>query len=95
MLTLHIKLPFNQNHVMFLFAAIALENLQKVCYRYQLEWLETEWSAPTMVTELDYQSLPYREYRFKVSAAGANGIWSKPTVYSFTINPPWYRKSWF
>ena len=94
-LPIHLKLPYNENHITFQFAAISLDNPTKVRFRYQLEGLEDEWSPITKRTERDYPVLPPGTYKFKVSAAGANGIWSEPEVISFIINPPWYRTYWF
>ena len=90
-----LKLPYNENHLMFQFAAISLDNPLKVRFRYQLEGLEEEWSPITKHNERDYPALPPGNYKFRVSAAGANGIWSEPVSISFIISPPWYRTFWF
>ena len=90
-----LKLAYNENHLTFQFAAISLDNPLKVRFRYQLEGLEEEWSPITKNNERDYPGLSPGSYKFKVSAAGANGIWSEPVVLAFVINPPWYRTYWF
>ncbi|HTA61848.1 MAG TPA: two-component regulator propeller domain-containing protein [Bacteroidia bacterium] len=95
-LPFNLSLPYSENHLLFQFSAISLDNPQKIKYRYQLEGLEKDWSPITTQTERDYPGLAPGTYTFKVKAMGANGIWNaEPTVFTFTISPPWYRTVWF
>lgn len=95
-LPFNLNLPYSENHLLFQFSAISLDNPQKIKYRYQLEGLEKDWSPVTTQTERDYPGLAPGTYTFKVMAVGANGVWnSEPTTFTFTISPPWYRTVWF
>jgi len=95
-LPVNLSLPYSDNHLLFQFSAISLDNPQKIKYRYQLEGLEKDWSPITTQTERDYPGLAPGTYTFKVKAMGANGVWNaEPTTFTFTISPPWYRTIWF
>lgn len=95
-LPVSLVLPHNENHLTFYVSAVSLDNPNKILYRYQLEGWEHDWSAPTTQIERDYPVLPPGKYTFKVIASGANGIWNtQPATFKFTINPPWYRTTWF
>lgn len=87
-----LELPYSDNHLTFSFAAISLDNPQKVVYRYMLEGADEEWSPDRKETSVTFSGLSPGKYTFKVIAAGANGIWNKePATFSFVIHPPWYR----
>ncbi|HBF88199.1 MAG TPA: hypothetical protein DDX39_06105, partial [Bacteroidales bacterium] len=92
----NLELPYNKNHLTFKFNAVSLSNPEKVKYRYMLEGLDESWSPIRQESEVVYSSLPAGNYTFKVIAVGENGIWTeKPMEFSFVINPPFWKTSWF
>jgi signal transduction histidine kinase len=63
-----------------------LSNANKVRYRYMLEGIDKNWSAITDKTlSENYRDLPPGTFTFKVASRGINGLWSKPTEFSFVI----------
>lgn len=91
---LHLKLPYNKNHLTFKFSAIDWNAPHKIQYSYIMEGLNLNWSHATSEGKAEYRNLPYGEYKFKVCAIGESGIWSKAFEYNFTINPPWWHTWW-
>ncbi|MGD1848385.1 MAG: two-component regulator propeller domain-containing protein, partial [Salibacteraceae bacterium] len=91
---LHLKLPYDKNHLTFHFTAIDWKAPHKIQYSYLMEGLNNTWSQPTTETKADYRNLPHGTYTFKVRAIGASNEWSESFDYSFTIHPPWWHTWW-
>lgn len=91
----HLVVPHDQNYVSFNYSAMQLSNANKVRYRYMLEGIDKNWSAITDKTlSENYRDLPPGKFTFKVASRGINGLWSKPTEFSFMITPPWWQTWW-
>jgi ligand-binding sensor domain-containing protein/serine phosphatase RsbU (regulator of sigma subunit) len=89
-------LSYTDNHLTFRFEGISLANPEKVNYQYMLEGIDKEWSPSKQNNEAQYPGLEPNEYTFKVRAANEYGTWnSKPQIFHFVINPPFYRTWWF
>ncbi len=87
--------PYNQNYISFNYSAMQLSYPDKIRYRYILEGIDKNWSAITDKTlSENYRDLPPGKYTFKVASRGINGLWSKPTSFSFMITPPWWKTWW-
>ncbi len=82
------------NHLSFDFSGLEWSAPHDIVYRYLLEGLEEDWSPPTKESRIDYRSLPYGAYTFKVQAKGRWSDWSEVLPYSFTIRPPWWHTWW-
>ena len=92
---LSLELDHNKNKLTFRFNATSLTNPEKVEYTFILEGLDEKWSPAKRNTEAIYSGLPDGDYIFKVKARNENGVWSKPIEYSFIINPPFWKTTWF
>lgn len=89
------KLESSQNYIAFSYAGTDFSDPDKVRYRYMLEGIDKTWSPITAnATSESYRDLPARDYTFKVSSRGANGLWSAPASFHFTILPPWWQSWW-
>jgi len=94
-LPLDLELPFQQNHITFIFKAVSLKNSEKLNYRYKLEGYDKDWIY-TKEASAVYSSLEPGSYEFivQVSLDGVN--WSSPAnVFEFSITPPFWQSSWF
>jgi ligand-binding sensor domain-containing protein len=86
----------NRNSIGFSFAGVSFIDEKNIQYRYMLDGYDKDWSAPVRTNTVNYASLPSGNYRFKVIAANAKGIWTtEPAVYPFKIVVPLYQRSWF
>ena len=90
----NLVLPFAHNHISFEFAAIETDRPFLVKYQYMLEGYDEDWSPITPRSNASFGNINEGGYTFKLKAQGANGIWSEPVTYSFTVLPPWYRSWW-
>jgi AraC-like DNA-binding protein len=63
---------------------------EKVSIRYKLENLDDDWQVRPYVyqQEIQYNMLPFGEYRFHVTACNSSGIWNnKGASFSFVLKP--------
>ena len=93
-LPINLKLPYYQNYLQFHFLQANMGANNTVWYRYLLQGTDQNWSEETTNTiSKNYINLSPGNYSFKV-ASMYKGIWSKPTEFQFTIEPPWYETFW-
>ncbi|MEM1122314.1 MAG: two-component regulator propeller domain-containing protein [Bacteroidota bacterium] len=63
-----LEIPYDQNHLMVDFIAIDPVAPHKIEYQYQMDNLNSDWSQPTKEHKIDYRSMPFGQYTFKVKA---------------------------
>lgn len=89
-------LPYDQNHLTFYFNGICLTAPSGVRYQFKLEGLDPDWSPITNKHEATYSNIPPGTYKFFVRSCNNDGLWNaKPTEFSFTITPPFWKQNWF
>lgn len=65
-------------------------------YQYRLEGTDTEWSEPSPVRRVRFESLRPGSYRFLVRAVDSSGIVSPaPAVVALDVLPPVWARGWF
>lgn len=87
-------LPYQQNALMFEFAASFYEKPGSTQFQYQLEGFDQEWSEWGPVSSKEYTNIPEGQYRFRVRAKNIYGNLAQEANYYFTILAPWYRSTW-
>jgi ligand-binding sensor domain-containing protein/serine phosphatase RsbU (regulator of sigma subunit) len=90
-----LKLPYTENHLTFKFSAISFSNPEKIKYKYILEGRDKVWSPESSSDEITYSGINPGTYTFKVMAVNADGKWSDPAVFYFSVTPPWYQTKLF
>lgn len=56
---------------------------------------DKDWSIPVATNSVNYLSLPFGDYTFKVLAWNGR-VWSEhPAIFSFYITRPFYKSPWF
>jgi signal transduction histidine kinase/ligand-binding sensor domain-containing protein len=91
----HLELPYNENSLQFSFAKISKRYPRSAEYRFKLEGLDNDWTTQSN-GEVSYRNLPDGSYSFNVLARKLDGKWmTTPLTYSFTINPPLYKRPLF
>jgi ligand-binding sensor domain-containing protein/signal transduction histidine kinase len=84
-----------QRQVQIDFFGLAFGMGETLRYRYKLEGLDREWSAPVDERSVRYSELPPRDYRFLVKAVSADGSESaRPAVVHFTVLPALWQRAW-
>jgi PAS domain S-box-containing protein len=91
----NIVLSHNDNHLTFEFIAFEFTNPEKVMYQFFLDGFDETWSPETPDHYVTYSNLPPGDYSFKVRAANSDGFWSNAVVFSFSIDAPFWKKTWF
>jgi ligand-binding sensor domain-containing protein/serine phosphatase RsbU (regulator of sigma subunit) len=86
-----LEIPHRNNHLTFYFSGIDWSAPQKVRYSYKIEGVDDDWSTSSSEAKADYRNLPYGTHTFKVCAIGEAQQWSDPSLYTFTVLPPWYH----
>ncbi|HTN38536.1 MAG TPA: histidine kinase, partial [Arachidicoccus sp.] len=86
---------YDENYFTFKFEGISFTNPERLNYRYKLEGLGDKWIA-THDESITFPKLPSGNYTFRVQAAldGSFG-YAKEDTFSFTINEPLWKRSWF
>ncbi len=62
---------------------------------YRLEGRDDDWKELTGRPVIRYEQLPPGSYLLNAKAANGDGVWSKETVLSFKILPPFWMTWWF
>ncbi|TAL57772.1 MAG: hypothetical protein EPN85_13220, partial [Bacteroidetes bacterium] len=89
------EFDYRHNQFVFEFTGVYLKAPEKVKYKFKLEGHDNDWSPPTENRIASYPNLPNGAYIFRVCASNAEGIWSEPIAYQFTIKPPFWKTWWF
>ncbi len=86
------------NEIGFEYAALTFAAESRVRYRTRLGGFDRDWSAETTDAKIRYTNLPAylftRSYDFQVKARNADGYWSEPLSYRFTVAPPLWLRWW-
>lgn len=90
----NLTLSSSQNFLTFYFGGINFSNPENVIYSYKLDGFDENWSPLTKQNNISYTKLNAGNYTFKVKAMNSDGLWSKPTSYSFEIEPHWLQTWW-
>ncbi len=88
------QLSYQQNALMFEFAADFYEKPGSTQFQYRLEGFDQHWSEWTRISAKEYTNIPEGKYRFQVRAKNIYGKLAEEATYQFTILPPWYRTYW-
>jgi len=90
------EIDFENNSILFSFAATNFRNPGQVKYDYKLEGFDKQWIKGTKRNYITYTHLPAGEYRFIVNAYNREGVKSLiPAEYKFYILPPFWQRWWF
>jgi len=92
----HIRVPAGRHRLTFRYAGVNVSNPESVRYRYRLHNVDSDWSEPTRLREVDYTNVPPGWYRLEVMARDADGRWSgHEATVSFAVEPAYWQTWWF
>jgi GAF domain-containing protein/CheY-like chemotaxis protein len=89
-----VSISYKNSTLRFEYAAPFFEQEEKIQYQTLLEGFEKDWSDFDNNSYKEYTNLPPGEYHFHVRAKNIYNKLSAEAVYSFSIQPPWYRTWW-
>jgi serine phosphatase RsbU (regulator of sigma subunit) len=87
-------LRFNDNQIIFEWAAPFYEKEDETQYSYRLKGESDAWSKWDKKSDTRYTNLWEGDYTFQVKARNIYNTESTVAEFSFTILPPWYRTWW-
>jgi len=83
----------NQKQISFSFKSIDVDHPNGIEYRYKLN--DSDWSPWTTNSTQDFSELNYGSHNFIVQSRNYRWIESDPTRFSFFIERPLHKKTWF
>jgi signal transduction histidine kinase len=84
----------NGSTVQIEYAALSLSGPSKLRFRHKLDGADADWVYDAGAPRATYGSLPAGDYRFRVSAS-EGGQWTEPSLWAFTVDPPFYLSRLF
>jgi signal transduction histidine kinase/ligand-binding sensor domain-containing protein len=90
------RVPLGAGEVEFHYAALDYSAPERMRFRYKLEGVDQDWIEAGERRFTYYANLKPGTYHFHVAARKTGGAWNEAgTVYSFDLQPPFYRTSSF
>jgi signal transduction histidine kinase/ligand-binding sensor domain-containing protein len=91
-----VVMPASSTRIQFRYTAILLGSPERIRFRYRLDGLDRNWIAAETRRVVDYTSLPYGHYRFRVSASdGSGGPAGSVATLDFYRRPHLYERRGF
>jgi signal transduction histidine kinase/ligand-binding sensor domain-containing protein len=92
----HIRIPSGRHRLTFRYAGINVSNPDGVRYHYRLADVDSSWSEPTPLREVDFTNIAPGRFEFQVAARNPDGVWnSNGAVIAFEVEPSIFQTRWF
>lgn len=86
---------YKNNTITFDFTAVSLSDPSKIRYSYRLKGLDSTWKYTNDRT-ITFNNLPPGYYAMEIMASNNSNVWTPgPVVYSFIVEPPFWKTTWF
>ena len=93
---LALDLAPDKNQIEIEFAAVNLRAASSLRYQYRLDGVDSDWSAPSTRSSVNYANLPPGKRSFSVRIVGPGGEIGENTAgISFALAAPVWRRWWF
>src|SRR5206468_856457 len=91
-----LRLPPGYQRLQFSFTAPTFDSPEAARFRYRLEGFDLDWNEVASPRVAVYPRLPAGNYRLRVIAANADGIWNNQGAsVAFTVTPFLWQRWWF
>jgi signal transduction histidine kinase/ligand-binding sensor domain-containing protein len=91
-----IRVPAGQHRLTFRYAGVNVSNPGGVRYRYRLDGVDSAWSEPSTMREIDYTNVAPGRFRFHVMARNPDGIWSaEESTMPLEVEAAYWQTRWF
>jgi signal transduction histidine kinase len=91
-----LRFPPGRGELEFSFAALSFANPEKCRFRYKLEGVDSDWSAPDTKRTAKYNNLYPGHYRFRVMGCNGDGMWNEDGAsLAFYLEPHLWQTWWF
>jgi ligand-binding sensor domain-containing protein len=86
-----LQLNPQQNHVSFTYKTVDQSQPDRIEYRWKLNENVSKWSK---INSANFPNLKSGNYIFSIQSRNAFKLTSKPKVFHFYIDKPWYENGW-
>jgi len=91
-----LRIPPGHNRFEFQYTGLSFVAPEKVCFKYRLEGLETEWVDAGTRRNASYSHIPPGDYTFRVIACNNDEVWNETgAALAFTVLPQFWQTLWF
>ena len=91
-----VRVPSGRHRLTFRYAGVNVSNPEGVKYRYRLYEVDSSWSEPTPLREIDFTNISPGRFQFQVAASNADGVWSPhEAAITFEVEPSILQTRWF
>jgi signal transduction histidine kinase len=91
-----LRISPGRHRITFRYAGVNVSNPSGVNYRYHLDNVDSGWSEPTALREIDYTNIPPGQFKFHVIARNPDGIWSQQeSTMKFQVQSAYWQTRWF
>ncbi|MBV9265964.1 MAG: hypothetical protein JO061_07340 [Acidobacteriaceae bacterium] len=91
-----LRLKHSDRNLQIRYAGLSFIAPEKVTFRYMLEGYDKQWIDAGTRREAFYTNLPPGDFRFRVQARNADGVWSAGAAeLLFNVEPRLYQRAWF
>ncbi len=92
----HIRVSSGRHRLTFQYAGINVSDPQGVRYHYRLTDVDSSWSEPTPLREVDFTNIAPGRFVFQVAASNLYGVWnSNGAAIAFEVEPSIFQTRWF
>lgn len=91
-----VRLLPGQRNLEIRYAGLSFISPERMQFRYRLEGFDKAWTNANSRREAFFTNLPPGDYRFRVTARNADGVWSTaPATLQLIVMPRLYQRVWF
>jgi PAS domain S-box-containing protein len=87
-------LPYQNNSLIFRYAATCYESAEDLRFQYLLVGYDPDWSSWVTKNEKEYTNLAQGHYCFQVKAKNLYDHESQVASFAFRVKPPWAQTIW-
>jgi signal transduction histidine kinase len=92
----NVRMPPRVRDLQIDYTALSLVAPEKVLFCYKLEGWDRDWQDVGTRRQAFYNTLPPRNYRFRLMACNNSGVWNDAgTSLDFSVAPAYYQTIWF
>ncbi len=91
-----VRLPAHSDHIQIDYTALSLAVPERVSFRYKLDGVDNESQEVGNRRQVSFANLGPGKYKFHVTAANNDGVWSPVGAeLNILIEPAYYQTIWF
>jgi signal transduction histidine kinase/ligand-binding sensor domain-containing protein len=91
-----VSISSGRHRLTFRYAGINVSNPEEVRYHYRLTDVDSAWSEPTLLREVDFTNISPGHFEFEVAASNPDGVWnSHSSAIAFEVEPSLLQTRWF